>query len=64
MLRYRLNVIDRAGSVRRSMDLFCPDDDEAIRQAWEHDTNGAMELWQEDRRVARFFRTGRTDADN
>lgn len=63
VLRYRLHFIDRAGCVRRSVDFFCQDDDEAVGHARQHDDHGKMELWQENRRVARFFRTGGTDAD-
>lgn len=63
MARYRLHFIDRTGCVRRFLDLVCDDDDDAFSQAREHAANGDMELWQESRRVARFFRTGGTDAE-
>jgi hypothetical protein len=32
-------------------------------RAQEHDGNGNMELWEEGRRVAYFFRTGWTDSE-
>jgi hypothetical protein len=63
MPRYRLDFLDRTGSIRRSFELQCEDDDDAMGRAQEHDGNGNMELWEEGRRVAYFFRTGWSDTE-
>lgn len=63
MPSYRLHFIDRTGSVRRSVELDCEDDDQAILCAQDHNNDGEMELWRDNQRVARLFRTGSRDGE-
>jgi hypothetical protein len=50
MQHYRVYVIGLDGHFIRSIDLSCTDDSAAIELIDGHD----LELWQHDRRIARF----------
>ena len=51
---YRAYIIDTAGHIVRRVDLFCPDDDAATKEAQELVDGHDVELWQLDRRIAEF----------
>ena len=51
---YRAYIIGPDGHVLRRIDLFCTDDDAAIRQAKQLVDGHDVELWQLDRRIAEF----------
>jgi hypothetical protein len=54
MLDYRLYFLDSRGHIGGVVELACADDDEASQQAEAHSDGRAMELWNRDRKVARF----------
>jgi hypothetical protein len=51
---YRVYVIGQDGRFIRSIDLSCEDDDDAIKSAKQLIDGHDLELWQRDRRIARF----------
>jgi hypothetical protein len=54
MLDYRLYFLDARGHIGGVVELACADDVEAALQAHAHSDGRAMELWNRDRKVARF----------
>jgi hypothetical protein len=54
MQHYRVYVIGQDGHFIRSIDLSCADDDAAIESAKQLIEGYDLELWQRDRRIARF----------
>jgi hypothetical protein len=55
MQDYRVYVIGEDGHFIRSIDLVCADDDAAIAAAKQLIERYDLELWQRDRRIARFY---------
>jgi hypothetical protein len=58
MAEYRAYVIGQDGHFIRAIDLFCPDDETAINEAERLVDRHDVELWQLDRKVETFKRTG------
>lgn len=56
MQHYRVYVIGHDGHFIRSIDLSCADDGAAIESAKQLVDGYDLELWQRDRRIARFDR--------
>jgi hypothetical protein len=54
MQHYRVYVIGQDGHFIRSIDLSCADDSAAIESAKQLIDGHDIELWQRDRRIARF----------
>ena len=54
MQHYRVYVIGEDGHFIRSIDLSCADDSTAIESAKQLIDGHDLELWQRDRRIARF----------
>jgi hypothetical protein len=54
MQLYRAYVIGQDGHFIRSIDLSCADDNAAIESAKQLIDGHDLELWQRDRRIARF----------
>jgi hypothetical protein len=54
MQHYRVYVIGLDGHFIRSIDLSCADDDAAIEAAKQLMDGHDLELWQRDRKIARF----------
>jgi hypothetical protein len=54
MHHYRAYVIGQDGHFIRSIDLNCADDGAAIESAKQLIDGHDLELWQRDRRIARF----------
>jgi hypothetical protein len=54
MQHYRVYVIGQDGHFIRSIDLSCADDSAAIESAKQLIDGHDLELWQRDRRIARF----------
>jgi hypothetical protein len=55
MQDYRVYVIGEDGHFSRSIDLDCADDDAATAAAKQLIDGYDLELWQRDRRIARFY---------
>jgi hypothetical protein len=51
---YRVYVIDQDGHFISAVDLDCADDNAAIESAKQLIDDHGLELWQRDRRIARF----------
>jgi hypothetical protein len=51
---YRVYVLDTDGHIARSILLVCPDDRAAIASAKQLIDGHDIELWQRDRKIARF----------
>jgi hypothetical protein len=51
---YRAYIIGSDGRIQKSMELDCADDAEAIEKAKQFVDGQDIELWQRERRVARF----------
>jgi hypothetical protein len=56
MQHYRVYVIGQDGRFIKSIDLSCADDGAAIESAKHLIDGHDVELWQRDRRIARFER--------
>jgi hypothetical protein len=56
MPEYRVYVVGRDGHFQRSMPLECADDDVAKKEAEQLVDGHDVELWQRDRKIARFER--------
>jgi hypothetical protein len=56
MTDYRVYVVGNDGHFVRAVQLDCPDDNAAIESAKQFVDGLDVELWQRDRRVARFDR--------
>ncbi len=54
MAEYRVYVIGLDGRFIRSIDISCADDSAAIESAKQLIDGHDIELWQRDRRIARF----------
>jgi hypothetical protein len=54
MQHYRVYIIGQDGHFIRSIDLNCADDSAAIESAKQLIDGHDLELWQRDRRIARF----------
>jgi hypothetical protein len=54
MEHYRVYVIGQDGHFIKSIDLSCADDSAAIESAKQLIDGHDLELWQSDRRIARF----------
>ena len=54
MEHYRVYVIGQDGRLIRSIDISCVDDSAAIESAKQFIDGHDLELWQRDRRIARF----------
>jgi len=54
MQEYRVYIIGSDGHFRNSLRLECADDDKAIEQAKQFVNGHDVELWQRDRKIARF----------
>ena len=54
MEHYRVYIIGPDGHFIRAIDLSCADDDAAIESARQLIDGHDLELWQRDRRLARF----------
>jgi hypothetical protein len=54
MHHYRVYIIGIDGRFMRSIDLSCADDNAAIESAKQLIDGHDLELWQHDRRIARF----------
>ncbi len=54
MDHYRVYVIGRDGRFIKSIDLSCADDNAAIESTKQLIDGHDLELWQRDRRIARF----------
>ena len=55
MPEYRASLIGENGQVLRSVQLVCPDDATATAYARQLVDGLAIELWQGDRQVGKFF---------
>ena len=53
---YRAYIIDSDGRFREAVQLDCPDDNEAVKQAEQLVDGHDVELWQRARKIARFDR--------
>lgn len=53
MAGYRLYKLDGVGNIAEAKWLDASDDDDAVRQARDHDPQFACEIWAGDRLVAR-----------
>jgi hypothetical protein len=51
---YRVYVIGSDGHFMRAIQLDCPDDDAAIESAKQFIDGADIELWQRDRKLAKF----------
>ena len=51
---YRIYVIGTDGHFERSIQLDCPDDNAAIEAARQFIDGADIELWQRDRKIAKF----------
>ena len=51
---YRVYVIGSDGHFMRAIQLDCPDDDAAIESAKQFIDGADIELWQRDRKIAKF----------
>lgn len=54
MLEYRAYFVDRDGHFKKSVVLFCPDDEAAKEQAKQLVDDCDIELWQLGRKVETF----------
>jgi hypothetical protein len=54
MSDYRVYVIDEGDRIVDRVDLDCADDNSAIEYAKQYINGKDVELWQRDRRIARF----------
>jgi hypothetical protein len=54
MQHYRVYVIGQDGHFIKSIDLSCADDSAAVESAKQLIDGHDLELWQGDRRIARF----------
>jgi hypothetical protein len=54
MSDYRVYVLDDADHVKDRIELDCADDSAAIEYAKQYIDGHDIELWQRDRRIARF----------
>jgi len=62
MQHYRVYFIGQGDHFIKSIDLSCADDSAAIESAKQLIDGHDLELWQRDRRVARFDSSGGTTA--
>ena len=53
---YRAYILDQDGHVSRAIELVCPDDETAKKQARQLVDGHNVELWQGDRQIATFDR--------
>jgi hypothetical protein len=51
---YRAYILDQDGHVSRAIELVCPDDETAKKQARQLVDGHNVELWQGDRQIATF----------
>jgi hypothetical protein len=51
---YRVYVIGPDGHFKRAIQLECPDDNAAIESAKQFIDGADIELWQRDRKIAKF----------
>lgn len=56
MPEYRACLVNEDGSVARSVQLVCPDDDTAKEYARQLADGHAIELWQGEKQIGRFVR--------
>jgi hypothetical protein len=56
MPEYRACLVNEDGTVVRSVQLVCPDDDTAKQYASQLADGHAIELWQGERQIGRFIR--------
>jgi hypothetical protein len=54
MSGYRVYIIGRDGRFIRAVELACPDDEAAKEYAKQFVDGHDIELWQQDRKVAKF----------
>ncbi len=54
MQEYRIYIIGSDGHFHNSLPLECADDDTAIERARQFVNGHDVELWQRDRKIARF----------
>jgi len=54
MALYRIELLDENGSLHSELELDCVDDDDAIESAGRIDYPHVMQLYEDDRLVARF----------
>ena len=55
---YRACLMNDDGSVKRSLQLICPDDDSAREYARQLADGHAIELWKEQIQIGRFTKRG------
>jgi hypothetical protein len=58
MPEYRACLMNDDGSVERSLQLVCPDDDSAREYARQLADGHAIELWKEEIRIGHFMKRG------
>jgi hypothetical protein len=51
---YRAYLFNSQGHIHSLRELYCPDDEEAIRQARHLPVRCAVELWERSRKIASF----------
>jgi len=54
MPEYRVYIVDSDGHFHSSVPIECADDTEAMKQAEQLVDGHDVELWQRDRKIARF----------